>query len=338
MTLNDRAQQYALESKGVMRVRYFQLLPGAGCRGAPYVPGMRLLTVLAATLFAATTTDLAAQGAPGSPARPLATLRRTLDSLADAHRGVVGYSITNLETGEHLERRGDEPFSTASLIKVPILVALFDLAEQQQLSLDDPIVLTDLDKVGGAGQLQYLRTPLTLRLWDVAWLMSTLSDNTATNLVLDRIKIRRVWQKMEALGLPRTKVHSGSMTRIASVAPDSSARYGLGVTTPNEMAQLFTLLAQGRAVSPKADSTMLAILERNADDSKLMRFNYGVRAAHKTGDVDKSRTDCGVLYLPARVVACVLTRDNVDTRYWTDAEGNAVIAHIGRAVTAHWGR
>lgn len=277
---------------------------------------------------------VAAQSAP----RPVSALRRTLDSIADAHRGVVGYSITNLETNEHLERRGDEPFSTASLIKVPILVALFDLAEQKQLALDDPIVLTEIDKVGGAGQLQFLRTPLSLRLWDVAWLMSTLSDNTATNLVLDRIKIRRVWQKMEALGLPRTKVHSGSMTRIASVAPDSSAKYGLGVTTPNEMAQLFTLLAQGKAVSPAADSTMLWILEHNEDSSKLLRFNYGVRAAHKTGDVDKSRTDCGVLYLPARVVACVLTKENVDTRYWTDAEGNAVIAQIGRAITAHWGR
>ncbi|MFN7456266.1 MAG: serine hydrolase [Gemmatimonas sp.] len=303
---------------------------------------MRLLPVLAFTLLAALHGPArgAAQPRPPAatpaPARSLATLRRTLDSIADAHRGVGGYSITNLETTEHLERLGDEPFSTASLIKVPVLVALFDLAAQRQLSLDDPVVLTEIDKVGGAGQLQYLRTPLTLRLWDVAWLMSTLSDNTATNLVLDRIKIRRVWQKMEALGLPRTKVHSGSMTRIASVAPDSSAKYGLGVTTPNEMAQLFVLLAQGRAVNPGADSTMLAMLERNEDSSKLLRFNYGVRAAHKTGDVDRSRTDCGVLYLPARVVACVLTKENQDTRYWTDAEGNAVIARIGQAIATHW--
>ncbi len=295
--------------------------------------------------FSATTASAQSTGSSPAPRAvagvrtdaPL-TLRRSIDSLVDGHRGVVGYSITNLETGEHLERRGDETFPTASLIKVPILVGLFDLAEQGQLTLDDPVVLTDIDKVGGAGQLQFLRAPLTLRLWDVAWLMTTLSDNTATNLVLDRIKIRRVWQKMEALGLPHTKVHSGSMTRIASVAPDSSAKYGLGVTTPNEMAQLFVLLAQGKAVSPRADSTMLGMLAQNADDSKLLRFNYGIRAAHKTGDVDAARTDCGILYLPARVVACVMTRENVDTRYWVDAEGNAVIGRIGQAITAQWGR
>jgi len=273
---------------------------------------------------------------PNSTTPTVQALRRTIDSLADAHRGVVGYSITNLATGEHLERRGDETFPTASLIKVPVLVALFDLAEQKQLSLDDPIVLTQLDKVGGAGELQFLRTPLTLRLWDVAWLMSTLSDNTATNLVLDRIKIRRVWQKMEALGLPHTKVHSGSMTRIASVAPDSSAKYGLGVTTPNEMAQLFALMAQGKAVSPAADSTMLFVLSNNRDDSKLEKFSYGVPLAHKSGDVDQARTDCGVYTLPAKVVVCVLTKENRDTRYWSDSEGNAVIGRIGAAVVAAW--
>jgi beta-lactamase class A len=288
--------------------------------------------------------SLPAAASPSAPAARLdtradtAALRRAIDALADAHRGVVGYSITNLETGEHLERRGDETFPTASLIKVPVLVTLFDLADKKQLTLDDPVVLSDIDKVGGAGQLQFMRTPLTLPLWDVAWLMSTLSDNTGTNLVLDRIKIRRVWQKMESLGLPHTKVHSGSMTRIASIAPDSSAKYGLGVTTPNEMAQLFALLAQGKAVSPAADSTMLWILRHNEDNSKLARFTYDVRLSHKTGDVDQARTDCGVFYLPARIVTCVLTKDNADRRYWDESEGNAVIAHIGEAVVKAWKR
>lgn len=295
---------------------------------------MRLLPVLAFIGLAATTA--AAQSMPRRDAP--ATLRTTVDSLATAHRGVVGYSITNLATGEHLERRGDETFPTASLIKVPILVTLFDLAEKHQLSLDDPVVLTAIDKVGGAGELQFLRTPATLRLWDIAWFMSTLSDNTGTNLILDRIKIRRVWQKMEALGLPHTKVHSGSMTRIASVAPDSSAKYGLGVTTPNEMAQLFTLLAQGNAVSRSADSTMLDILANNRDDMKLARFAYGVPLAHKTGDVDQARADCGVFTLPTKVVACVLTKENVDTRYWGESEGNTVIARIGEAIVNTWQR
>lgn len=299
---------------------------------------MRLLPVLAwcATFGAIVSPRLATAQLTRRDAP--ATLRRSIDSIADAHHGVVGYSITNLASGEHLERKGDETFSTASLIKVPILVTLFDLATKHQLTLDDPVVLSEIDKVGGAGQLQFFRTPVTLTLWDIAWLMSTLSDNTATNLVLDRIKIRRVWQKMEALGLPHTKVHSGSMTRIATVAPDSSVKYGLGVTTPNEMAELFALLAQGKAVSPGADSTMLDILAHNADDMKLARFAYNVPLAHKTGDVDQSRTDCGVFTLPDKVVVCVLTKENEDKRYWGESEGNAVIARIGEAVVKQWRR
>ena len=80
-----------------------------------------------------------------------AALRRTLDSLAAAHRGVVGYTVHNLDTGERLERRGDETFSTASLIKVPILVTVYDLVEQGQLSLDDPLTRAQ-DRQGAGGR------------------------------------------------------------------------------------------------------------------------------------------------------------------------------------------
>jgi beta-lactamase class A len=168
--------------------------------------------------------------------------------------------------------------------------------------------------------------------------MTTISDNTATNLLLDRIVIRRVWDKMEALGLPRSKIHSKSFSRASSVAMDSSVKYGLGVTTPNEMARLFALLAEGKAVSPAADSAMLAMLARNEDDSKLMRFADGVRAAHKSGDTDQVRTDCALLYLQSRVVVCGLTKENVDRRYSVDAEANVTLARMGQSIVAAWPR
>src|SRR6266550_8363241 len=184
-------------------------------------------------------------------------VHKTLDSLADAHHGVVGYSVIDLENGTRLSRRGDETFPTASLIKVAILVTVFDLVAKGQLSLDDPITLLKIDQVGGSGVSQYFHNGTILTVRDAAWLMMTISDNTATNLLLDRIIIRRVWAKMDSLGLHNTKVHSKSFLRIASVAMDSSVKYGLGVTTPNEMAHLFELMAQGKTVNPSADSAML---------------------------------------------------------------------------------
>jgi len=266
-----------------------------------------------------------------------AALRHKLDSIADAHHGVVGYSIIDIENNVRMSRRGDEKFSTASLIKVPILVTVYDLVAKGQLSLDDPISMLKIDQVPGSGNLQFMHTPNTLTVHDAAWLMITISDNTATNLLLDRIIIRRVWNKMDSLGLHDTRVHSKSFLRVSSIAMDSSVKYGLGATTPNEMARLFELLAEGKAVNPKADSEMLDILEHNENDQKLQRFNYGVRAAHKSGETDQVRTECSLFYLRNRIVACVLTKENVDTRYAIDTEAHLTMAYMGKAIVDAWG-
>jgi beta-lactamase class A len=268
----------------------------------------------------------------------IAALRHTLDSLASRHHGVVGYAVRNLDTGEQLERRGDETFSTASLIKVPILVTVYDLVEKGQLGLDDPLTVLRIDKVPGTGQLQYLRDNATVSVHDAAWLMTTLSDNTATNLLLDRIIIRRVWEKMEKLGLPNTKVYGKSFLRSSSVAMDSSVKYGLGATTPNEMARLFALLSEGKAVSPKADSAMLDVLAHNIDAAMMQRYVDGLRVPHKTGTTNKVRTECALFPLQSRVVACVLTKDNVDERYMIDNEAQVTMGRMGEAIARAWPR
>jgi beta-lactamase class A len=263
-------------------------------------------------------------------------LRRILDSLAVAHRGVVGYAVRNVDTGERLERRGDETFPTASLIKVAILVTLFDLIEQKKMALDDPLTVLAIDQVPGSGMLQFFKPGATLTVGDAAWLMMGLSDNTATNLLLDRIIIRRVWEKMEALGLPHTKVHSKSFLRIASVAMDSSVKYGFGVTTPNEMATLFEMIARGKAVSPAADSLMVRMLENGDNSALLLRYAAGVRAAHKWGGTDQVRTDCALFFRQTRIVACVMTKENEDRSWRVDNEAQVTIARMGEAVVKAW--
>ncbi len=303
---------------------------------------MRVLAALAALLLlpACATGQGAGPAASGTglARADTAALHRRLDSLAAAHHGVVGYAVHDIDTGERLERRGDETFSTASLIKVAVLVTVYDLVEKGMLGLDDPLTVLRIDKVPGSGQLQFLHDNATVTVHDAAWLMSTISDNTATNLLLDRIVIRRVWDKMEKLGLSNTKVHSKSFLRNSSVAMDSSVKYGLGVTTPNEMAKLFELLAQGRAVSPKADSAMLDILAHNEDFSKMQRFVTGMDVPHKTGDTDKVRTECALFPLQSRVVACVLTKENVDQRYSVDNEAQVMMARMGEAIAGAWPR
>ena len=280
---------------------------------------------------------LTAQAQAGYARADTARLHRTLDSLANAHHGVVGYAVHNLDTGERLALRGDSTFPTASLIKVSVLATLFELVEHDSVSLDDRITVMRIDKVPGSGMLQYLHDGLEITVRDAAFLMSTVSDNTATNLLLDKVAIRRTWKKMESLGLMRTKIHHKSFRRdLTSVAMDSSMKYGLGVTTPNEMARLFALLAQGKAVSARADSTMLDILASNTKDDMLQRYADGVWFAHKDGEDNDKRTECGLFRLQSRVVVCALTKENKDQRWVVDNEAQVTLANIGRAVLSAW--
>ncbi|MBD0319630.1 MAG: serine hydrolase [Gemmatimonadetes bacterium] len=303
---------------------------------------MRRIIALAAPLLALACAAAAPEpgrAAPSAAARAdTAALRRTLETAMRGYAGVAGVSVANLRTGETLSIRGGETFPSASLIKVAILVTLLDEANKGSLRLDERIGMIARDRVGGSGVLQYMASGLNLTLEDAAWLMITISDNTATNLLLDRLNIRTVWSKMEALGLPHTKVHSKSFLRSTSVAMDSSVKYGLGVTTPDETAKLFTLLHQGRAVSPAMDSLALRMLRANQDAEKLQRWLPGdLDAAHKSGDVDQARNDCGILYgKEAPVAVCVMTRENQDRSYAPDNAANLLIARLGREVFRHY--
>jgi beta-lactamase class A len=292
--------------------------------------------IVVAAVSVACAASLVAQAPKPFAHADTSSLHRTLDAIAAAHHGVLGYSVLNLDTGERLSLRGDETFPTASLIKVPILVTLYDLAEQKQLSLDDPLTVLKIDQVPGSGVLQFMHPGMSLSVHDAAALMIILSDNTATNLILDKIAIRRVWTKMEALGLPHTKVHSKVYLRLASVAMDSSVKYGLGVSTPNEMARLFELLAQGKAVSAPADSAMLQLLANNADGDSMQRTIDGMSVPHKTGATDSVRTECALFRLQSRVVACGFTKQNTDTRWVTDNEGQTTLGKLGAAILAAW--
>jgi len=268
--------------------------------------------------------------------QPLRSLRPALEGRIARHQGVVGLAVIDLATGDTLSIRGDEPFPTASVIKVPVLVEVFHQVENGRLRLEDPIVLLEVDKRPGSGLLQYLSAPLQITVRDAAFLMIALSDNTATNLLVDKIGIRAVGVRMDSLGLPRTELHSKVFDRSSSVAPDSSARWGLGVTTPNEMARLLAMIHRGEAVSPEASREMLRMLRAQFYTDAIPRFlPAGTSVAHKTGSINQARHDCGIVSSrePARdYVLCVLTKENEDTSWRIDNEAHVLIAELARIV------
>ncbi len=196
-------------------------------------------------------------------AAPLALEARLTEALAGSD-GRVCLFAKNLDTGAAFGRGADDRVRTASTIKLPILIEAFAQVAEGRLGWEEPLVLTQEGKVGGAGILGEFAPGLTLTLRDAVHLMIAVSDNTATNLVLDRVTAEAVNARMDALGFPATralrKIGGGGASRAGE--DPANKLFGLGVSTPREMVGLLEKLERGELVSPEASRDMLEILKR----------------------------------------------------------------------------
>ncbi|WP_422923539.1 serine hydrolase [Singulisphaera sp. PoT] len=268
------------------------------------------------------------------------TLESRLRPLIQAHKGEVAVAVKNLKTGEAFLYREDEPMPTASLIKFPVMVEAYRQAAEMKVDLKAPVTLKSSDKVPGSGILTaHFSEGATFPLVDAVHLMIAFSDNTATNLVLDKIGIGSTAATMETMGYPQTKIHSKVFRRDTSVFPERSKKFGLGSTTASEMIRLCEALHKHELVSKEASEAMLAHLRACDDKDKFPRFlPSGTKIAFKTGSVDSSRTAAGIIDCPAGpVTLCVMTNANEDKSWTPDNAGNRLCADIARAVYDHFG-
>jgi len=268
------------------------------------------------------------------------SLEACLASLAKEHKGKVALAVKNLETGESYYLNADEVMPTASLIKVAVLIDLYQQAQEGKLQLTDRVTLHAGDKVPGSGILtEHFSEGAEFSLRDAARLMIAFSDNTATNLVLDRVGIRSVNDRMKQWGCSETrinaKVYRGSTT---SVDPPRTRRYGLGSTTAREMAGLLEELQTSDRLRPVYKQAVLNHLRKNADKDKFKRLlPADVEVIHKDGSTSDTRTDAGLIHTPAGIVAvCVLTTNNKDRRWQSDNAGNLLCARVAKAVYDHF--
>ena len=289
--------------------------------------------------LAALTLQEPAKPAP-APAAP-AALAAKLDALAATHKGKIAVGVKHLATGEAYFHKPDEVMPTASLIKLPVMVETFRQIDEGKFKYDHKLTLTKDDCVPGAGVLTDSFTPgATFTLLDAVRLMITVSDNTATNMVLDTITLPATNVTMAKLGFPETRVNAKVFKgSVSSIDPARTKKYGLGSTTAREMTGLIELVATKKVVSPAACDEMLGILKKNHDNEMLVRgLPSGAAFAHKTGAVNASRNDAGVLYFQGKpaVVVCVLTDENADQRWLVDNAAQVLLGQIGRAVHDHY--
>ena len=272
--------------------------------------------------------------ATAAPAPGSNELGAHLAPLAKAHQGKVALAVKHLYTGESYFLNADEPMPTASLIKLPVMLEVYQQAIEGKVRLADVVTLRDADKVPGSGILtEHFSDGAAFSLRDAVRLMIVFSDNTATNLILDKVGIRAVNARMEAWGYPNTRINAkvfrGSTT---SVAPERTKKFGLGSTTAREMVGLLEDLEMGKHFRPALKQAMLAHLKKCDDKDKFPRFlPTGAVLAHKTGSVSDARTDAGILYLESGPVAlCVLTAENKDRSWRQENEGNALCARAAK--------
>lgn len=266
--------------------------------------------------------------------RPDAALQRELERLTEGFRGEVGVYVRHLPTGASAALRADELFPTASQIKVPLLVRLYDRVERGELRLDTVLVYRDSLSYTEEDLTGELRDSATVSLSHLAFLTAGISDNTAALWIQalggGGAAVNR-W--LADNGFQGTRVNSRTPGR----RPDWEA-YGWGQTTPREMAELFVRLRRGEVVSPGASESLYRLLTNNHSAQEgLAQLPPSVQAATKEGAVDRSRSQTLLVNAPTGdYVLSILTRNQQDSSWVAGNEGWQLIRDVSRAVYRHF--
>jgi len=190
---------------------------------------------------------LAASGLAQSPApstpREDQALDRQLQAIAQAHHGHVALYARNLRSGQTASLDPDQPVKTASVIKLGILLDAAGQIRAGRATLDERLALARQNQVQGSGVLGLLTAPLSLTLGDTLTLMVVLSDNTATNMAIDRLGLAHIDATLRAAGLRQTVLYKKVYVPAQQPMPPDQPRFGLGKTTAREMASVMERLA-----------------------------------------------------------------------------------------------
>ena len=272
-----------------------------------------------------------------APERPDPVLQRRIEALAAGFHGTVGIYARHLRTGRTGALRADEVYPTASMIKVPILLTLFDQVEAGKVDLNARVPYPDtlhyryVEATDVAG---YMAAGDTLPVSELAFLMVTVSDNVAALWLQALVGGgATVNEWLAAHGFAQTRVNSRTPGR-----EEPRSRYGWGQTTPREIARALVMIRQGQAVSPRASGEMYRLLTNSYwKNVALSQLPPTVQAASKQGFVDRSRSEVLLVNAPAGdYVLAVITREQQDTSYTPDNEGTRLIQAVSRAVYEHF--
>lgn len=278
-------------------------------------------------------------GAKAPAQESKAAFQRHLEAIASSFGGKVTLAGVDLKTGERFGIHPNRPVPTASVIKLPVMVEAFYLMQEGKLKWSQPVRETPFDRVPGSGILQDLSPNLNLTLGDAITLMIDLSDNTAANIVIHATGITPVNARMRKLGLRHTKLFSYVFHAHPPITTEAK-KFGLGMTTANDMVSLLTMIQEHQILTPAACDHMLKILSKQRALDAFPRYTSnipGVTWDHKTGALNTLRNDVGIAETPAGpIVLAGFAYDSPDQQWTADNAALLVLARLARAVLDHF--
>lgn len=252
--------------------------------------------------------------------------QRDLETLASTANGVVGVSVVDLTANRRFDVNGITVFPQGSAIKVPLLVELFRQADAKTLSLTDRVTLAADDRTGGSSLLQYFSDGgSAFSLHDLAVPMVVLSDNTATNMLIDKVGMDKVNATMTALGFTNTKLRR-KMIRQAEQAKGNE-----NISTPREAVDVMTRLSRcDLGLTPASCAEVIRLLELPKDGAFRDPIPASVPVAWKPGSLDGVSTAWGLVRLEGApyAIAVMVT--------YGDAQVDDVVRRISAATYAHF--
>jgi beta-lactamase class A len=286
-----------------------------------FVTAILALTLCNVAAYAQTAGAPASNTSARQPAKATtpAWLDRRVRAEVAGFNGTVSLYAKNLDTGAEYSLNADEPVRTASTIKVAVMVEAFARVSEGRAKWTDEVLLDKSVRYSGSGVLQDLSDGLRLSLRDAVTLMMTVSDNTATNMVLGYLTADAVNERMESLGFKQTRimrrVGGGGESREGKI--ESNKRFGLGRTTPRELATLLEKMERGELVSQSASKEMIELLKREQTKEGIFRGLWKFPSATKSGALDALRGNVGIIYHARGRVALAVTCDDMPEPDWS---------------------
>ncbi|PLZ16838.1 serine hydrolase [Fischerella thermalis] len=234
-----------------------------------------------------------------------------------------GMFFLDLDTGNYLDLNGEKIFPAASTIKFPILVALFEEVDAGRIKLNETLVMRRDLMTGGSGTLQYKRPGTKLSVLETATKMITISDNTATNMIIDRLGGKaKLNQRFRSWGLQNTVIRN--------LLGDFK---GTNTTSAKDLVRLGALLANNQLLSDTSRSKTLDIMRRVENRSLLPAgLGKGAVIAHKTGTLGIILGDAGIIQTSTgkRYLAGIIVR-----RPFGDKRAKSFINQVSRLVYSY---